>query len=78
MCFYVYIARCKDNSLYTGYCKNLVDRENKHNLGLGAKYTKYRRPIKVVYSEKFESKSGAMKREIEIKKYSKLKKESLI
>jgi len=78
MSFYTYIARCNDNSLYTGYCKNLKDRKNKHNLGKGAKYTKYRRPIKIVYFEKFETKIEAINKERQIKKYSKIQKENLI
>ena len=78
MSFYVYVARCKDNTLYTGYCKDLKSRENKHNIGSGAKYTKHRTPIKIVYSEKFDSKSDAMRREREIKKLSRKEKENLI
>jgi len=78
MSFYTYIARCNDNSLYTGYCKNLVYREKKHNLGKGAKYTKQRRPIKIIYFEKFETRVKAMRRERQIKKWPKVKKENLI
>ncbi|MCD4704919.1 GIY-YIG nuclease family protein [bacterium] len=76
--FYTYIARCNDNSLYTGYCQNLESREKKHNLGEGAKYTRSRRPVKIIYSEKFDTKSEAMKREWQIKKYSKKMKENLV
>ena len=75
---YVYLARCKDDSLYTGYAINLKEREAKHNQGLGAKYTKSRRPIKIVYSEKFKTIGEAMKREAEIKKLLKVEKEKLI
>lgn len=78
MPFYAYIARCKDKTLYAGYCKDLEAREKKHNIGKGAKYTKYRTPIKIVYSEQFENKSDAMKREREIKKLSRKEKENLI
>jgi putative endonuclease len=78
MSFYTYIARCNDNSLYTGYCKDINSREKKHNLGKGAKYTKQRRPIKIIYSEEFKSKVEAMRREREIKKFSKINKEKLI
>lgn len=78
MTFYVYIARCNDKTLYTGYCKDLKSRENKHNIGKGAKYTKYRRPVKIVYYEELEDKVGAMKREIQIKKLSRIEKEGLI
>jgi len=76
--YYTYIARCADNSLYTGYCINLKEREQKHNSGTGAKYTRSRRPIKIIYFEKFSSRNMAMKREIEIKKWQKNKKEKLI
>ena len=76
--FYVYIARCNDKTLYTGYCRDLKSRENKHNIGEGAKYTKYRRPIQIVYHEEFENKTHAMKREREIKKLSRKEKENLI
>jgi len=76
--YYFYLARCKDNTLYAGYCANIKDRETKHNKGEGAKYTKSRRPIKIVYFEKFSTRSGAMKREAEIKSWSKIKKENLI
>ena len=78
MSFYTYIARCNDSSLYTGYCKDINSREKKHNLGEGAKYTKQRRPIKIIYFEKFKSKIEAMRREREIKKFSKINKEKLI
>jgi putative endonuclease len=78
MPFYIYIARCDDGTLYTGYCKDLVSRENKHNAGDGAKYTKHRRPIKIVYSENFDTKIEAMRRERQIKKWSRIKKQNLI
>ena len=76
--YYFYLARCKDDTLYAGYCANIKNRELKHNNGEGAKYTKYRTPIKIVYFEKFSTRSGAMKREAEIKSWSKIKKENLI
>lgn len=69
--YYVYIAECADGTFYTGYASNLGDREGVHNglkKGMEAKYTRSRRPIKIVYSEKLQTKSGAMKRELEIKK----------
>lgn len=76
--YYVYLARCKDQTLYTGYTIDLQDREAKHNQGLGAKYTKYRRPVKIVYFEKYTSLSAALKRERAIKNLPKIKKEKLI
>ncbi len=77
--FYVYIVECVDKTLYCGYTNNLEARINEHNNGKnGAKYTKTRRPVHLVFSENFESKSSAMKREYEIKQLSKLQKINLI
>ncbi|RJQ33315.1 GIY-YIG nuclease family protein [Candidatus Parcubacteria bacterium] len=76
--YFVYLLRCKDNSLYTGYTNDVEARVEKHNNGEGAKYTKYRRPVKVVYFEEFDSINDAMKREAQIKSWSKTKKEKLI
>ncbi|WP_180546947.1 GIY-YIG nuclease family protein [Staphylococcus haemolyticus] len=64
---YVYIVKCKDDSLYTGYTTNVEARIATHNAGKGAKYTKVRRPVVLVYQEMFDSKSEAMRREYEIK-----------
>lgn len=75
---YVYILRCKDNSLYTGWTNDLENRVSMHNKGLGAKYTKGRGPCKLVYFEIFETKSEALKRERAIKKLSKEQKELII
>ncbi len=78
MKYFTYIARCNDNSLYTGSCINIKAREEKHNKGEGAKYTKYRRPVKIVYFEKFNSRSEAQKREAQIKRLTKIEKENLV
>ena len=78
MSYFTYIARCSDNSLYTGYCVDVVEREKKHNKREGAKYTRQRTPIKIIYFEEFESRSEAMKREIQIKGWTKSKKENLV
>lgn len=76
---FCYILRCKDGSLYTGYTTDLDRRVYEHNTSSkGAKYTKSRRPCKLVYYEEFDSKSDAMKRESAIKKFSKKKKEELV
>jgi putative endonuclease len=75
---YVYILECCDSSLYTGYTNNLEKRLSVHNAGKGAKYTRCRLPVKLVYSEEFETKSEAMKREFRIKKLSRDEKKSLI
>ncbi len=75
---YVYILRCSDNSLYTGWCRDLDKRISLHNAGKGAKYTRSRKPCKLVYYETIDNKSEALKREIAIKKLSKEKKEDLV
>lgn len=77
--FYVYMVRCSDNTLYTGYSDNILNRVKTHNRGKGAKYTKCRLPVHLVYVESFISKSEAMSREWYIKhKMSRKDKESLI
>ncbi|MGM0410566.1 MAG: GIY-YIG nuclease family protein [Bacillota bacterium] len=75
---YVYILSCSDNSLYTGYTTDLERRVNEHNEGKGAKYTRGRTPVELVYHEKKKSKSLAMKREYEIKQLSRAEKLKLI
>ena len=75
---YVYILRCKDDSLYTGWCIDLEKRLALHNSGKGAKYTRSKRPCKLVYYEEINNKSEALKREISIKKLTKAKKEDLV
>lgn len=75
---YVYIIRCKDNSLYTGWTNNLEKRFKAHCEGKGAKYTKGRGPLKLVYFEKYNTKQEAMKREYFIKSLSRKEKLELI
>lgn len=75
---FVYILRCKDNSLYTGWTTDLNHRLDMHNKGLGAKYTKGRGPCALVYFETFEGKNEALKREHKIKKLSKQAKEEMV
>jgi len=75
--WFVYILRCSDGTLYTGITKNLKARLETHNTGKGAKYTKARLPVKILYSEEVPSKSNALKRELAIKKMSKTQKEKL-
>lgn len=75
---YIYILRCGDSSLYTGWTTNLDKRFKEHCEGKGAKYTRGRGPLELVYFEEFEDKRDAMKRECEIKKLTKEKKEILI
>lgn len=75
---YVYIVKCADGTYYTGYTNDLKRRIEQHNQGEGAKYTKGRRPVKLVYSKEFDSKSKAMKREYEIKQLKRKNKLKLI
>ncbi|MBR4720569.1 MAG: GIY-YIG nuclease family protein [Clostridia bacterium] len=65
--YYIYILECADNTLYTGYTNDLENRLKAHNEGKGAKYTKSRLPVKLVYSETFDDKKEAMSREWFIK-----------
>lgn len=75
---YVYMIRCKDGSLYTGWTNNLEKRFRNHCEGKGAKYTRGRGPLELVYYEVFEDKREAMRREYEIKQLKKSEKEKLI
>lgn len=75
---YVYILRCSDDTLYTGYTNNLDNRIKTHNAKKGAKYTRGRTPVKLIYFEEYEDKSSALKREIAIKKLSRDKKLELL
>jgi putative endonuclease len=70
MSYYVYLLLCEDGSFYTGYTKNLDLRMKLHMNGKGARYTRLRRPKKLVYTEEFNSISQAMKREKRIKRLS--------
>ncbi|MDD3815856.1 MAG: GIY-YIG nuclease family protein [Desulfocapsaceae bacterium] len=77
--WYVYIVRCGDNSLYTGITKNLEKRILEHNSGAkGAKYTRSRRPVSLVYSEQAASRSAATSREFTIKKLDISRKRQLV
>ncbi|MCF6221349.1 MAG: GIY-YIG nuclease family protein [Robiginitomaculum sp.] len=74
----VYIVRCADGTLYTGITNGLDKRLQAHNAGLGAKYTKSRGPIELVYSEMAADRSAASKREYAVKKLSRAQKLDLI
>lgn len=76
--YYVYILKCCDETLYCGYTNDVEKRFETHQSGKGAKYTRGRLPLELVYSEEFETKSEAMKRECEIKKMSREMKLNLI
>ncbi len=75
---FTYIVECSDGTLYTGWTNNLEHRVETHNVGKGAKYTKSRRPVKLVYFETYSSKEEAMRREWEIKQLSRIEKWKLI
>lgn len=75
---YVYILKCSDNTLYTGWTNSLEKRLKAHNNGKGAKYTRCRLPVELVYFEEFEDKIEAMRREYRIKRLKKLDKVRLI
>ena len=75
---YVYILECSDATYYTGYTTNVKNRLKTHNLGNGAKYTRARRPCKLVYVKECDSKSSAMKLEYRIKQMSRKEKGDLI
>jgi len=69
--WFIYMVRCADNTLYTGITTNLQRRVDEHNNGdVGAKYTRSRRPVKMVYYEQAENRSQASRREYQIKKMS--------
>lgn len=78
--WYVYIVRCSDHSLYTGIATDVERRLGEHNSDntLGAKYTRARRPVELVYQEKIGTRSEASKREYVIRKLSKNDKEALV
>jgi len=79
MSYFVYILECSDKSLYTGITTDITKRLDEHNTSVkGAKYTKARRPVKLLYSETSENRSTASKREYAIKKLSREKKLQLI
>jgi putative endonuclease len=75
---HVYIVRCSDGTLYTGYARNPAARVLAHNRGRGAKYTAARRPVVLVYAKRCRSKSAALKREYQLKQLSRAKKELLL
>ncbi|WP_257351282.1 GIY-YIG nuclease family protein [Pseudalkalibacillus decolorationis] len=74
----VYILECNDGSLYTGYTNNLKRRIDTHQQGKGAKYTRGRTPVELVYVERFETKTEAMQAEYQIKKLPRVNKLEII
>jgi putative endonuclease len=78
MSWHVYIIQCKDSKLYTGITNNLQRRINAHNSGNGGRYTKYRFPVKLLYSEDYPAKPAALKREAAVKRLTRPQKLKLI
>ena len=78
MFWYVYILRCGDGTLYTGITDNIPRRLAAHRSGKGAKYTRGRGPLELVYQEQVPDKSAALRREIQIKRLRRAEKERLI
>lgn len=76
--YYVYLLRCADGTLYTGFTNDLARRLAAHNAGRGAKYTRGRRPVELVYWESFSNKSSALRREYAIKQLPRRQKLALI
>ncbi len=78
--YFFYILRCADNSLYCGMTSNIKNRLKEHNSTgpRGAKYLRGKKPVKMIYSEKFPDIKAAMSREFEVKKWPKAKKEALV
>ena len=74
----VYMLLCDDNTIYTGITNDLKKRFKNHISGKGAKYLRGRKPLEIVYTENFQNRSMATKREIEIKKLNRIEKEILI
>ena len=78
MYFSVYIVELSDGSFYTGYTKDLENRLYLHSNKRGSKYVRSRLPLTLVHEERYETRSEAMRREIQIKKFSRFKKHQLI
>ena len=76
--FYVYMVRCRDGTFYTGYTNDLSRRLKLHNSGKGAKYTRGRGPVTLIYKRACKSLSGALKTEMGIKKLSREEKKKLV
>ncbi len=75
---FAYLLRCADGKLYAGYTRDLNAREARHNQGLGGRYTASRLPVRIVYSESFETQQQAMAREYAFKQLRKTEKEALV
>lgn len=78
MPFFCYMVECADGTFYTGWSTDPAARVQAHNAGQGAKYTKTRRPVKLIYVEELPDKSSALKREYAIKQLSRAQKKNLL
>ena len=78
MAWFVYMLRCRDGSLYTGYTDDVARRLAVHQSGKGAKYTRSRLPVELAYQEELPDKSSALRREIAIKKLTRQQKLALV
>lgn len=76
--YLVYLIKCKDESIYTGITTDVQRRFKEHQAGKGGAYTRSRKVVKVLYIEKFKDRSGASKREAEVKSWPRDKKLALI
>ncbi len=76
--YFVYILRCADNTVYVGSSTDSVGRVSAHNAGHGPRYTARRRPVQLVYAEQFPTMPEARRREIQLKRWSRARKEALI
>ncbi|MCJ7566423.1 MAG: GIY-YIG nuclease family protein, partial [Anaerolineales bacterium] len=76
--YFCYIIECADGSFYTGWSTNPVRRLKEHSAGRGARYTRVRRPLRLVYTERQPDRSAAQRRELKIKRLSHTRKEALI
>jgi predicted GIY-YIG superfamily endonuclease len=76
--YFVHILRCADDSYYVGHCIDVAHRLSLHNNGEGAKHTREHRPVVLVYTEEFRTEADAVRRERQIKRWSRAKKEALI
>jgi putative endonuclease len=78
MAFFCYMLECSDGSLYTGWTTDPARRERQHNAGTGARYTRLRRPVRLVYIEEVPDKPSALRRELQIKAMPREKKLKLV
>ena len=76
--YYVYLLQCGDRSIYTGITTDVERRFKEHQSGIGGKYTRAKKAVKVLYTERFKTRSEASKREAELKRWSRKKKLSLV